>query len=106
VGGSRAARPCGSARGRDRVRAIIRQGYEAVELIRPEEKRITVVLRPEARTADLLDALEQEQARIERFQIEDEPDRGIVTVTLDSPSGTLLAQLADLEFVQGVEWAR
>src|SRR5262249_28828550 len=63
-----------------------RVGYEAVELIRPEEKRVVVVLRPDARTAELLDALEREKARVDRFQIEGEADRRVVTVTLDSPS--------------------
>jgi putative Mg2+ transporter-C (MgtC) family protein len=83
-----------------------RVGYEAVELIRPDERRVMVVLRPDARAADLLDALEREKARVERFQIEDSEDRRVVTVTLDSPTENLLAQLADLDFVQGVEWAR
>ena len=83
-----------------------RVGYEAVELIRPDEKRVVVVLRPEARTSDLLEALEREKARVDRFQIEEEHDRRIVTVTLDSPSEKLVADLADLDFVQGVEWGR
>ena len=54
----------------------------------------------------MLDALEQKHTRIEHFQLEDEPDRRLVTLTLDTPSEKLLSELADLEFVQGVEWSR
>ena len=47
-----------------------------------------------------------EHARVEHFQLEDERDRRIVTLTLDTPSEKLLGDLADLEFVQGVQWNR
>ncbi len=43
---------------------------------------------------------------MEHFQLEDEHDRRIVTMTLDTPSEKLLAEVADLDFVQGVEWGR
>ena len=78
--------------------------YQVFERIRPEERSIVIDLRPETSLAQLLDALEREKARIEHFQLEDEHDRRIVTLTLDTPSDKLLAKLGDLEFVQGVQW--
>jgi putative Mg2+ transporter-C (MgtC) family protein len=78
--------------------------YHVFERIRPEERSIVIDLRPETSLAQLLDALEREKARIEHFQLEDEHDRRIVTLTLDTPSDKLLAKLGDLEFVQGVQW--
>jgi len=81
-------------------------GYYVFERLRPEERSIVVDLRPGTRIADLLDALEERHARIEHFQLEDERDRRIVTMTLDTPSERLLAELGDLEFVQGVQWRR
>jgi len=80
--------------------------HKAFERMRPEERSLVVELRHGTRTAQLLDALESEHARVDRFQLEDEPDRRIVTLTLDTPSERLLGELADLEFVQGVEWRR
>jgi putative Mg2+ transporter-C (MgtC) family protein len=76
------------------------------EFLRPEERDLIVELKPGARVTQLLDSLEQEEARIENFQIEDELDRRIVTLTLDTPTEQLIAKLADLEFVQGVQWHR
>jgi putative Mg2+ transporter-C (MgtC) family protein len=78
--------------------------YHVFERIRPEERSIVVDLRPETSLTLLLDALERENARIEHFQLEDEHDRRIVTLTLDTPSDKLLAKLGDPEFVQGVQW--
>jgi putative Mg2+ transporter-C (MgtC) family protein len=81
-----------------------RGAYEVMERIRPEERSIVVDLRPETKLTQLLETLEHENARIEHFQLEDERDRRIVTMTLDTPSDKLLAKLGDLEFVQGVQW--
>jgi putative Mg2+ transporter-C (MgtC) family protein len=80
--------------------------YQVFERIRPEERSVVIQLRQGTRAAQLLDALEEKHARIEHFQLEDEPDRRLVTLTLDMPSEKLLSELADLEFVQGVEWSR
>ena len=66
---------------------------------------LVVDLRPGTSLTELLDALEREHAKIEHFQLEDESDRRIVTLTLDMPSEKLLAKLGDLEFVQGVQWS-
>jgi putative Mg2+ transporter-C (MgtC) family protein len=81
-------------------------GWEVFERIRPEERDIVVELHSNTRTAELLHALEERHARVEHIRIEDREDRRIVNVTLDTPSEELLAELADLDFVQGVEWRR
>ena len=80
--------------------------YRVFERLRPEERSIVVELRQGTKATELMQALEREHARIEHFQLEEEPDRRIVTLTLDTPSEQLLTELADLEFVQGVEWRR
>jgi len=80
--------------------------YRVFERMRPEERSIVVQLRHGTRAAQLLDVLEEKHARVEHFQLEDEHDRRIVTMTLDTPSENLLAEVADLDFVQGVEWGR
>jgi putative Mg2+ transporter-C (MgtC) family protein len=81
-------------------------GYRVFERLRPEERSVVVELKPGTRTAELLHALESRDAHVEYFQLQDEHDRRIVTLTLDTPSEELLAELGDLEFVQGVEWRR
>jgi putative Mg2+ transporter-C (MgtC) family protein len=80
--------------------------YPIFERIRPEERSVVVQLRHGTRAAQLLDVLEEKHARVEHFRLEDEHDRRIVTLTLDTPSEQVLRDLADLEFVQGVEWNR
>jgi putative Mg2+ transporter-C (MgtC) family protein len=80
--------------------------YQVIERIRPEERSIVVDLRPAAKLTQLLETLEHENARIEHFQLEDERDRRVVTMTLDTPSDKLVAKLGDLDFVQGVQWGR
>ena len=80
--------------------------YRVFERLRPEERSIVVDLRQDTKASQLLDVLERENARVEHFQLEDEHDRRIVTLTLDTPSELLLSKLADLDFVQGVEWRR
>jgi putative Mg2+ transporter-C (MgtC) family protein len=76
------------------------------ERLRPEERSVVVELRQGTKAAELIEALERAHARIEHFQLEDEHDRRIVTLTLDTPSEKLLTELADLDFVQGVQWHR
>jgi len=78
--------------------------YPVLERFRPDERSLIVDLRPGTSLTKLLDALERENARIEHFQLEDENDRRIVTLTVDTASDQLLAKLGDLEFVQGVHW--
>ena len=81
-------------------------GYRVFERLRPEERSVVVELRPGTRTTELLDALESRHAHVEFFQLQDEHDRRTVTLTLDTPSEQLLAELGDLEFVQAVQWRR
>jgi putative Mg2+ transporter-C (MgtC) family protein len=76
------------------------------ERLRPEERTIVVDLRPETSATKLLEALENEHVRVDHFHLEDELDRRIVTLTLDTPSEKLVGRIADLDFVQGVEWSR
>ena len=80
--------------------------FPIFERLRPEERGMIVALRSGTKATQLLDALEREDARVEYFQLSDEGDRRVVTLTLDTPSEKLLAHVADLEFVQGVEWSR
>jgi putative Mg2+ transporter-C (MgtC) family protein len=81
-------------------------GWEVFERIRPEERDVVVDLHSGTRTAELLHALEERHARVEHIRIDDREDRRVVNLTLDKPSEELLAELADLDFVQGVEWRR
>ncbi len=81
-------------------------GYRVFERLRPEERSIVIELRPGTRTTELLEALESRDAHVEYFQLQDEHDRRTVTLTLDTPSEQLLAELGDLEFVQAVQWRR
>jgi len=78
--------------------------YRVLQEIRPFERSIVVELRPEAKMSQLLDVLEQEHATIEHFQLEDQRDRRIVTLTLDTPSEKLVGTIGDLDFVQGISW--
>jgi putative Mg2+ transporter-C (MgtC) family protein len=81
-------------------------GWEVFERLRPEERSIVVELRDDAQTAQLIDALEERHARIEYFRVHEDDSGRVATVTLDTPSEKLLADLADLDFVRGVEWRR
>jgi putative Mg2+ transporter-C (MgtC) family protein len=76
------------------------------ERLRPEERTIVVDLRPDTSATQLLEVLERDHVRVDHFHLEDELDRRIVTLTLDTPSEKLVGRIADLDFVQGVEWSR
>jgi putative Mg2+ transporter-C (MgtC) family protein len=80
--------------------------YRVFERLRPEERSLVVKLRREASASDLLGFLEHEHARVEYFELAEERDLRVVTLTLDTPSSKLLSEIADLDFVQGVEWRR
>jgi putative Mg2+ transporter-C (MgtC) family protein len=83
-----------------------RLAFPVFERLRPEERSMIIELRPGTKAAELLEALEHEHARVEYFQLDDEDDRRVVTLTLDTPSQQLLSDVSDLEFVQGVQWRR
>jgi len=74
--------------------------------VRPDEQSLVIDLRAGTSLTQLFEALEREEARVDHFQLEDENDRRIVTLTLGEASEKLLAKLGDLDFVQGVEWSR
>jgi putative Mg2+ transporter-C (MgtC) family protein len=80
--------------------------HRLFERIRPEEREIVVHLRPASSVSALLSHLESAGARVESFQLEEEPDRRIVALTLDEASEAIAAGLADLDFVSGVQWRR
>jgi putative Mg2+ transporter-C (MgtC) family protein len=80
--------------------------HRLFERIRPEERELVVHLRPATSLSALLSHLESAQARVESFQLEDEVDRRIVTLTLDTASEGLVADLADQDYVTGVQWRR
>ena len=76
------------------------------ERLRPEERTVLLELRGGTKVSDLLAYLDSRQARIDSFRVEDAHDVRIVTLTLDRPTEGLLAELADLEYVHGVQWHR
>jgi putative Mg2+ transporter-C (MgtC) family protein len=78
--------------------------YRVFERMRPDERSMVVHLRAGTSLARLLDTLEQEHAHIEHVRLEDEHDRRIVTLTVDTASEKLLATLGDQDFVLGIEW--
>jgi putative Mg2+ transporter-C (MgtC) family protein len=85
----------------------LRIGAHAVfERLRPEERTLLLELRGGSRLSDLLSYLDSRHVRIDSLRVEDEHDLRIVTLTLDKPTEQLLASLADLEYVQGVQWHR
>ncbi len=80
--------------------------HRAIERMRPEERSIMVHLAPGTSVTALLANLESSDVRVETFELEEELDRRIVTLTLDKASEGLIAGLADLDFVVGVQWRR
>jgi len=73
-----------------------------VERFRPPEKRIVVELIEGQPLDGLLAALPQ----VRQLEVEDEPDRRVVTLELDAVDEALIARLTDLEYVTGVRWHR
>ena len=74
--------------------------------LRPDARDVLVELRGGTQMSTLLAWLDSRNARIEAFRVEDSQDRRVVTLTLDTPSEGLLADLSDLEYVHGVQWQR
>jgi putative Mg2+ transporter-C (MgtC) family protein len=80
--------------------------HQIIEAVRPEEHRMLVELAPGTSVSELLSALEREQAHVESIELEDEPDRRVVTLTLDTSSERLVSFVSDLDFVKAVQWRR
>jgi len=78
--------------------------YRVFERVRPEERDLAVELTAGASVAQLLHALEEQDAHVESIQVSDQGDRRLVTLTLDTPSERLVPELSDLGFVVGVQW--
>jgi putative Mg2+ transporter-C (MgtC) family protein len=80
--------------------------HRVIEAVRPEEQRMIVELAPGTSVSELLSALEREDAHVESIEVEDEHDRRIVALTLDTGSERLVTTVTDLDFVKGVQWRR
>jgi putative Mg2+ transporter-C (MgtC) family protein len=80
--------------------------HQIIEAVRPEEHRMLVELSPGTSVSELLSALERENARVESIELEDEPDRRVVTLTLDKSTEGLVSFVSDLDFVKAVQWRR
>jgi putative Mg2+ transporter-C (MgtC) family protein len=77
-------------------------GYQIVERFRQEENRIVVELPEGQGMHDLLEVLPD----VRQIEIEDERDRRVVTLELDSVDDELIARLSDLPYVISVRWHR
>lgn len=85
----------------------VRIGAQRVfELVRPDEKTLLVEVRGGTSMSTLLDYLDSRHVRVDAFQVEDQEERRVVTLTLDSPTERLLADVSDLDYVVGVQWRR
>jgi putative Mg2+ transporter-C (MgtC) family protein len=80
--------------------------HRVIERMRPEERDIVVHLAPGTSLSPLLANLESSGVSVETFALEEGLDRRIITLTLDQASEGLVAALADLDFVIGVQWRR
>ncbi|HWD66884.1 MAG TPA: MgtC/SapB family protein [Caulobacteraceae bacterium] len=77
--------------------------YRVIERVRPDERRIRVELQAEQSAGPLLDLL----GDVRFLQVQDEHDRRLVIVDLRAPvDETLVARIADLDYVVGVQWRR
>jgi putative Mg2+ transporter-C (MgtC) family protein len=72
------------------------------EAVAGKERTLTVKLREGGSSARLLDWLAEKDAKVKRFNTESD----VVTLTFDEASPRELGEIADLDFVRGVEWHR
>ena len=78
-------------------------GYRAMELVRPDERRLRIEIRSEQSAQPLLDLL----GDVRFLQLQDEHDRRVITVDLGRPvDETLVSRIADLDYVLTVQWRR
>jgi putative Mg2+ transporter-C (MgtC) family protein len=75
-------------------------GHHALELVKTEENRLVVELKPGQPMAPLL----AELADVRHFELSEERDRRVVRVELRRVDDELVARLADLDYVVGVDW--
>jgi putative Mg2+ transporter-C (MgtC) family protein len=77
--------------------------FLGIERLRPDERRIRVELVPEQSAAPLLDLL----GDVRFLQVQDEHDRRLITLDLGRQvDEALVARVADLDYVLGVQWRR
>ncbi|HET7044689.1 MAG TPA: MgtC/SapB family protein [Gaiellaceae bacterium] len=79
-------------------------GYRTIERFRPDERRLHVELQPDAAASTLLADVHGAGYAVHSFELEDEPDRRIVTLHLDRPTRELAPVLSDRDYVLAVRW--
>jgi len=77
-------------------------GYQVVERFRQEQNRVVVELPEGQGVHELLEVLPD----VRQVEIEDERDRRVVALELDSVDEELIAKLSDLPYVISVRWHR
>ena len=84
--------------------------YHLVERVRPEERRLTVELRPEASAGILLAAVEAFGGRVQSLDVDEERERRRVMLEVDLGrklrAEALVAELSELDEVTAVRWRR
>jgi len=76
--------------------------YRTLRLMRPEENRLVIELKPGQDIAPFFAQL----GDVQHFELEEEHDRRIVQVELGHIDEQLVAKLSDLDYVIGVRWRR
>jgi putative Mg2+ transporter-C (MgtC) family protein len=76
--------------------------YRTLRLMRPEENRLIVELKPGQDIGPFFMQL----GDVQHFELEEEHDRRIVQVELGHIDEQLVAKLSDLDYVIGVRWRR
>jgi putative Mg2+ transporter-C (MgtC) family protein len=77
-------------------------GHRVIERVRPEENRVIVELAQDHSVEPLLALLSE----VRQLEVEDERDRRIVRLELESVDDALIAKLTDLPYVVGVRWQK
>lgn len=80
--------------------------YRVIERFRPEERRLTIELKPEAMASQLLADVQAKGYAVHSFELEEGIDRRTVTMHLDKPVGELVPMLSDVDYVIAVRWRR
>jgi putative Mg2+ transporter-C (MgtC) family protein len=76
--------------------------YRLIERIKPEENRLIVELKEQQGLGPLLEHVQG----VRQIEVDEEPDRRVVTLELAHIDDALVGRLADLEYVIGVRWRR
>ena len=76
--------------------------YRLVDRFRPGETRIVVELEPGQSLTPLLDRV----GDVKQLEVDDEPNRRVVTLQLDECDERLVALLTDEPYVRAVKWQR